>query len=130
MDNGQWIILATAGPTVVRSFSTLHYPLSIVLHEAAEVGEDAQPQLLAFLRMKLTGKQALGGDAGDEGVAVIRGRRNDRAVVRYDVKGVHEVNVIAARQPVEKRRVDFLLDPIPTHVRHFEIFLGVKTDHF
>jgi hypothetical protein len=102
----------------------------VVCNKAAEVGEDPQTQILAFFRVKLTGKEPVGGNAGDEGVTVIRRRRHDRVVLGHDVKRVHEVNVIAATDPFEKWRVILLLEPIPTHVRNLEIFIGAKADHF
>jgi hypothetical protein len=49
----------------------------VVCNKATEIGEDPQTQVLAFFRMKLTGKEPIGRNAGDERIAVIRHRRDD-----------------------------------------------------
>ncbi len=69
--------------------------------------------------MELTRKKRIGRDARDEQLSVVGGRSDDRAIVRNDVERVHEINVVAARKPFEKRRCDFFFDPVPAHVRNF-----------
>src|SRR5262245_13226676 len=41
-----------------------------------------------------------------------------------------EINVVACRDAFQERRVFSLHDPVPAHMRHFEILLGLKTDDF
>src|SRR6185503_2779013 len=79
--------------------------------------------------MELAGKQRLGCDARNERLAIIGRRGNNRTVVGNNVERVHEVDVVAARQPLEKWRLHFFLQSIPTHVRDFEVFTGMKTNY-
>src|SRR5262249_45672463 len=80
--------------------------------------------------MKLAGKKPGGGNAGDERVTVNGRRSHDGRVVGHDMKRVHEIDVIAARNPFEKWRVGLFLEPIPTDVGHLETFTGAKADDF
>src|SRR5262245_60706578 len=98
--------------------------------ESAKVGENAQAKLLAFFRMELASEERIGRDARSERSAVIRRRRYDGAVVRNDVEGMNKIDIVAAGDSFQKRRVGFLFDAVPAHVRHFEIFAGAKAHNF
>src|SRR5262245_3655169 len=98
--------------------------------EAAKVGENAQAKLLAFFRMELASEERIGRDARSERSAVIRRRRYDGAVVRNDVEGMNKIDIVAVGDSFQKRRVGFLFDAVPAHVRHFEIFAGAKAHNF
>src|SRR5262249_26336877 len=102
---------------------------SIVFCEAPEVGEDAQAQFLALFRMELAREETVGGNARSERGPVVRSRCDNRAVVRSDVEGMDEINVIAARDTVEKRRVAPFVDAVPAHMRYFKIFPRAKPEN-
>jgi hypothetical protein len=60
--------------------------ISICLNEAAEVRQNAQAKLLTFLRMKLASEQSVGSDAGNEGLTIVRRGRDQRALLRHNIK--------------------------------------------
>src|SRR3972149_1929884 len=95
-------------------------------NEPGEVGQDPEPDLLAFFRMKLAGKQAIGRDTGDKRHSVIRRRSNNRAIVGHHVVGMDKINVIAIADPFQEGRAFLFLQPIPAHMGYFQAIFRVK----
>src|SRR5437773_6738233 len=88
--------------------------------ELPEVRKNAQSQLLALLRVKLTGKKPIRRNTRNERAAVIRGRSHQRRIFGDDIEGVDEVNIITARNSIQNRQVLFFPKPVPTNGRNFE----------
>src|SRR5438874_11799354 len=80
--------------------------------------------------MKLTGEEPIGGNAGNERLAVVRGCRDDAVVLRHDVERMDKINVITAGDSLEKQGVGLFLDPFPPHVWNFEICIPMEADDF
>src|SRR4029077_1234995 len=102
----------------------------ILCSEMAEIGENAQPDLLALLRMELAGKKMIRRNTGDKVASIVGRRRHNRSVCWNNIKGMHKVNVDAVRDAFEERRLAFFLDAVPTHVRNLEAIVQVKADDF
>lgn len=68
-------------------------------YEPGEVGDDPETDLLAFLRVKLAGKEAIGRDAGDKRRPVVGRRGDDGGLLGHHVIGVDEIDVIAVADP-------------------------------
>src|SRR5574341_786986 len=116
MDNGQWRIDNDRTMINADVSSTIHSPLSIIHHEAAEIGQNPEPQLLALFRVKLASKEP--------------DRRDHGRVVGNDIERMDEIDIIAVRNAFQKRRVFPLLDSVPAHVRHFQIFASMEANYF
>src|SRR5574341_392220 len=130
MDNGQWRIDNDRTMINADVSSTIHSPLSIIHHEAAEIGQNPEPQLLALFRVKLASKEPVGRDTRREGTTIIRDRRDHGRVVGNDIERMDEIDIIAVRNAFQKRRVFPLLDSVPAHVRHFQIFASMDANYF
>src|SRR5262249_23709772 len=96
----------------------------------AEVGQNAQADALALLRMELTGKQVVARYRGDELAAVVGDGRNQGRVGRLDVVRVHEVDERPVVDSGERRRRVAFADLIPPHVRNAELrVVGLAKAH-
>src|SRR5918992_2375689 len=72
-------------------------------YKAPKIGENAQPDFLALLRMELAGKKMLGRDTRDKRGAVIGDGGYYRRILRHNIKRMDEVNVVAAGKSLEER---------------------------
>jgi len=85
-----------------------------------KVTEDGSADLLAFLRVKLSGHDVVLPDGGDELAAVIGDGADDGGVYRDNVVGVDEVDVGALGKALEEGGGAIPGDGVPAHVGNLE----------
>src|SRR5262249_52090584 len=87
-------------------------------HEAAE---KLQSHVLALLRMEDARVDVVPPDARDEFDAVLGRRRDDVAIDRLGVEGVHEVYVVPVGHVRQRGHAALHAKLVPPHVRHLEL---------
>lgn len=104
--------------------------VATVLREFHEVLQQLQPDLLAFLRMKLGGEHVVLPHGGRKIFSVIRSRRNDAGVLRLGEEAVDEIDVAAVLDAAEQGTIrPRELDLVPADLRNLESLDPGEADH-
>src|SRR6266849_9116066 len=94
-----------------------------------EIFEQLQSDALAFFRMKLRGEDVIFPHRRRERPAVVGASGHDGWIARLREKAVHEIDVTAARDPIEQRAGGLGdLDLVPADLRNLEAGLFGEAD--
>src|ERR671910_2276684 len=91
---------------------------------AQEVGDQFQARRLALLGMELRAREVVATDDGGDRRAIVRHGQHRLRTARLELKGVHEIGVVALGNAVEQGVRLERTELVPSHVRDFQTVLA------